>query len=175
MFFFRLNSDISVISKEGGGIFNDPGRHKCQIQLRPFLQASDSREFDFYVQGVQVLHWGRVNIRRRKKREKRYHLRLVAVSTLPRVCVLYFRKFIEKFGKVCISIDTRIEILLSIIIIRGLSKRNYRLEECAPPGDVAAIHAVVPIHATHVPVNITQVMFFSPQKFHYTPLLFTRR
>ena len=29
MSFFRLNSHTSVISLEGGGIFNDPGRHKC--------------------------------------------------------------------------------------------------------------------------------------------------
>ncbi|KAJ9592143.1 hypothetical protein L9F63_001259, partial [Diploptera punctata] len=25
------------------------------------------------------------------------------------------------------------------------------LEECAPPGDIATVHTIIPIHATHVP------------------------
>ncbi|KAJ9575550.1 hypothetical protein L9F63_007591, partial [Diploptera punctata] len=27
------------------------------------------------------------------------------------------------------------------------------LEECAPPGDIATVHTIIPIHATHVPVD----------------------
>ncbi|KAJ9597376.1 hypothetical protein L9F63_011765, partial [Diploptera punctata] len=26
---------------------------------------------------------------------------------------------------------------------------------CAPPGDIATVHTIIPIHATHVPVNFT--------------------
>ena len=54
------------------------------------------------------------------------------------------------------------------------SSRNCRPEECTPPGDVATVHTVVPIYATHVPVNFTRVMPFSLQKSHYTWPLFTR-
>ena len=54
------------------------------------------------------------------------------------------------------------------------SQRRYFVEECAPPGDVATIHTVFLIHATHVPVNFTPAMPFIPQKSYYTSLHFTR-
>ncbi|KAJ9594095.1 hypothetical protein L9F63_014486, partial [Diploptera punctata] len=40
---------------------------------------------------------------------------------------------------------------------RGESLRVHAslLEECAPPGDIATVHTIIPIHATHVPVNFT--------------------
>ena len=47
------------------------------------------------------------------------------------------------------------------------------LEECASPEDVVTVHTVFSMHAIHVPVNF-RVMPFSPQKSHYTSLLFTR-
>ena len=39
-------------------------------------------------------------------------------------------------------------------------------KECALPGDIATVHTVFHVHATHVPVNFTQVIPFSPQKLH---------
>ena len=51
--------------------------------------------------------------------------------------------------------------------------RQQILEESAPPGDVATVRTVFPIHATHVPLNFTRVMPFSPTKSHYTSPLFT--
>ena len=50
------------------------------------------------------------------------------------------------------------------------SSRNCRLEQYATPGDVAMVHKVFPIHATHLPMNFIWVMLFSPQKSHYTKI-----
>ena len=53
------------------------------------------------------------------------------------------------------------------------SSENCRFEECAPPGDVATVHTVFPIHPTHVPVNFTWVMWPLVHKIalHLTALI----
>ncbi|KAJ9580846.1 hypothetical protein L9F63_023977, partial [Diploptera punctata] len=38
-------------------------------------------------------------------------------------------------------------------LFRACSVHASLLEECATPGDIATVHTIIPIHATHVPVD----------------------
>ena len=68
-----------------------------------------------------------------------------------------------KFTGTCVACMGKTAWTVATSLCGSHSSRNCHLEENAPPGDVATIHTVFPIHATHVPVNFTRIMPFSPQ------------